>query len=377
LLAELIIDLDAIRANVAALRRLVGPARVAGVIKANAYGHGLTAVGRAIEAAVDRICVYELDEAIALRDAGVRASIHVLGPIPPRDLPTALAADVAVTLWDRGTYAATLVDVARRHGSPATVQVKIDTGVTRLGLPVAAAPAALRHYAAQPEYDVAGVFSHLAAAEELDSTFTGDQLAAFEGATAEVDPSTERHIAASAAAMLWPRMRLDTVRTGIAIYGIWPSRPTEAIMAARGLALVPALTWRTEVVLVHAVPAHTPVGYGCTYRTTREARIGVLPIGYAEGFPRSRSNSGSVLVAGRRAPLVGRVCMNMSFVDLTDIPEAAPGEAVTIIGRDGTERIDAEEAASWAGTIGYELVTRIPAHVPRRYLARTPAGASV
>lgn len=373
MLAELIIDLDAIRANIAALAGLVAPARVAGVIKANAYGHGLGAVGRAIEGAVDRICVYEIAEALALREAGVTARIHVLGPIAASDLPAAHAAGAEITLWDRGAYSVQAANVARRCGSPFAVQVKVDTGVTRLGLTPAEAPAALRDYAARPEFALAGVFSHLAAAEELDSTFTRDQLAAFEYATAVLDPHVERHIAASAAAMLWPQTRLGAIRAGIAIYGIWPSRPTEAIMRERGLTLAPALTWRTQIVVVHEVPAETSVGYGCSYRTMRASRIGVLPIGYAEGLPRGASNRGFVLVTGRRVPIVGRVCMNMTFVDLTDVPQAMPQTEVTLIGGDGAERIDAEEAADWAGTIGYELVTRIPAHVPRHYRERSAA----
>ena len=373
MLAELVVDLEAVRANVRALRALVTPAQVAAVVKANAYGHGLIAVAGAIEAAVDRLCVYELSEAVALRDAGIAAPIHVLGPIPAQDLEIAHAAGVQVTLWDRGTYAAQLASIARRRRAPIAVQAKIDTGVTRLGLSVRDAPEALRRYAAQPEYAIAGVFSHLAAAEEIASTFTRDQLAAFERATAGFALGVQRHIAASAAAMLWPQTRLDAVRAGIALYGIWPSRPTEAIMRERGLRLVPALSWRTEVVAVHDVPADTSVGYGCTYRTSRPSRIAVLPIGYAEGLPRSASNRGFVLVAGRRVPLVGRVCMNMAFIDVTDVPQTAPRSVVTLIGRDGGERIDAEEAADRAGTIAYELVTRIPAHVPRRYDAPTLA----
>jgi alanine racemase len=372
-LAELIVDLDAIRSNIAALRTLVAPARVAAVIKGNAYGHGLVAVGRAIAGEVDRFCVYELAEAIALRDAGVDRRIHVLGPIAPADLHAALAAEVELTLWDRGAYAADVARFARRSGRRANVQVKLDTGVTRLGLPLAVAPAALRAYAADDAYAIAGVFSHLAAAEELDSSFTLEQLSCFERAIAGVDARIERHIAASAAAMLWPQTRLGAIRTGIAIYGIWPSRPTEAIMRERGLILTPALTWRTEIVAIHAVQANTSVGYGCTFRTSRPSRIGVLPIGYAEGFPRSRSNSGFVIVAGARVPIVGRVCMNMTFVDCTDVPTAAPGSHVTLIGSDGAERIDAEEAADWAGTIAYELVARLPPHVPRRYRERVYA----
>ena len=257
MLAEIVVDLDAIRANVAALRELVAPARVAGVIKANAYGHGLLEVGRAIQNHVDRICVYELPEAVALRDAGIGGRIHVLGPIASHDLDIAHAANVEVTMWDRGVYAAQLASIARRRRAPIAIQAKIDTGVTRLGASVADAPATLARYAAQPELRLAGVFSHLAAAEELDSTFTREQLAAFERATAGLDPAVERHIAASAAAMLWPQTRLGAVRTGIAMYGIWPSEPTAAVMRDRGLILAPALRWCTQLVTIHAVAAET------------------------------------------------------------------------------------------------------------------------
>jgi len=192
---------------------------------------------------------------VALRDAGVTARIHVLGPIPPGDLDTAHAQNVEVTLWDAGTYAAQLRE--RRAAPPLAYRSSCKNQHRRhaLGLSVAAAPAALQRFAAQPEYLLAGVFSHLAAAEELDSTFTRDQLAAFQTATASFDPAVERHIAASAAAMLWPQTRLDAIRAGIAIYGIWPSRPTEAVMHERGLALVPALTWQTQIVVIQDVPA--------------------------------------------------------------------------------------------------------------------------
>jgi alanine racemase len=336
-------------------------------------GHGLVDVARAVAPAVDRLCVYELAEAVALRDAGLGGRIHVLGPIPPGDLDVAHAARIELTLWDRGAYAAHVTSVARRRNAPFAVQVKIDTGVTRLGLAAGAAPAALRRYADEPEIALTGVFSHLAAAEEIASTYTAEQLAAFEAAVAGVDPAVERHIAASAAAMLWPQTRLGAIRTGIALYGIWPSAPTQAIMHERGLRLIPALRWTTQVVALHEVPAGTSVGYGCTYRTSRATRIGVLPIGYAEGLPRSSSNRGFVLAGGRRVPIVGRVCMNMAFVDLTDSPAAGVGSPVTLIGSDGAERIDADEAAAWAGTIGYELVTRLPAQVPRRYTRRAAA----
>jgi alanine racemase len=367
MLAELRIDLDAIRRNVAVLQALAAPARVVPVIKSNAYGHGLTAVAAALAPTVPRFAVYELAEAVALRAAGIATPIHVLGPVPAGELDAAHAARAELTLWDDAAYAMTAANVARRHGGRFRIHAKIDTGVARLGMRPVDAPRILAHYAATPEFELAGVFSHLAAAEELDSTFTHEQLALFRTASAGCPPEAERHIAATAAAMLWPDTRLDAVRTGIGIYGLWPSPETEAVMRKQHVVLEPALSWRTEIVTIHAVPAHTPVGYGCAYHTKRPSRIAVLPIGYAEGLPRSAGDRAAVLVDGRRCRVVGRICMNMSFVDVTEVESAIPGTAVTLIGRDETAFIGADELAAACGTIAYEIVARLPAGVPRCY----------
>lgn len=372
MIAELRIDLGAIVRNVEALAALVAPARVVPVIKSNAYGHGLIEVARALDGHVPRLAVYELDEALALREANVSSPIHVLGPIRAPKLAAAHAAGVEITLWDGGSYLDDVTNAAHDSGAPFRVHAKIDTGVARLGMRVADAPARLARYAAHPLIELAGVFSHLAAAEELDSTFTREQLDAFASATRGVDAGVERHIAATAAAMLWPETRLDAVRTGIGIYGLWPSPETERTMRDRNFSLKPALEWRTRLVLVHDVPAHTPVGYGCAYHTKRPSRIGVLPIGYAEGLPRNAGEHGHVLIVGQRCRIVGRVCMNMAFVDCTDAPDAAPGSIVTLIGTDGHAAIGADELAAATGTIAYETVTRLPAHVPRNYLVAAP-----
>jgi alanine racemase len=318
------------------------------------------------------LAVYELDEALALREAGITTPIHVLGPIRAASLDDAHTAGVELTLWDGGSYLDDVASAAHHGGSPFHVHAKIDTGVARLGMRVADAPARLRRYAEHPSLELAGVFSHLAAAEEMDSTFTREQLDAFATATRNVSPDVERHIAATAAAMLWPETRLDSIRAGIGIYGLWPSPETELTMRDRGFALQPALEWRTKLVLVHDVPAHTPVGYGCAYHTKRPSRIGVLPIGYAEGLPRNAGDRGHVLVAGQRCRIVGRVCMNMSFVDCTEAPDALPGSPVILIGRDAYTAIGADELAAATGTIAYEIVTRLPAHVPRNYLVAAP-----
>jgi alanine racemase len=367
-IAELRIDLGAIVRNVEALAALVAPAHVVPVIKANAYGHGLIEVGHALDARVRRLAVYELAEAQALREAGVRAPIHVLGQVPAASLDAAHLANVELTLWNGGAYLVDAAVVARRFGAPFRVHAKIDTGVARLGMSVADAPERLQRYLNDPALELAGAFSHLAAAEELDSTFTHEQLAAFAAATRALPPQVERHIAATAAAMLWPETRLDSVRAGIGIYGLWPSPETERIMRERDFDLTPALAWQTELVVIREVAAHTPVGYGCAYHTKRPSRIGVLPIGYAEGLPRNAGDRAHVLIDGHRCRIVGRVCMNMAFVDCTDAHGAVPGSTVTIIGTNGTSRINADELAAATGTINYETVARLPAAIPRTYL---------
>jgi alanine racemase len=369
--ANLAIDLGAIRANVAALAALAAPARYAAVVKGDAYGHGLVPVARALAGRVAAFCVYRADEAVALRDAGIRTPILVLGPLEPAELAAAHDARAAVTLWSLGAFRREAARLAAASGRPVAVHAKIDSGVTRLGLDAKLAPAALASYLDDPALALEGVFTHLAAAEELESAFTLGQLERFARSLSPVAPALAargvvRHAAASAAAMLFPAARFDLIRAGIASYGIWPSDETRAA-AAGMLELEPALAWTTDLVVVRDVEAGRSVGYGCTFATERASRIGVLPIGYAEGVPRGLSNAGVALVAGRRVPFVGRVCMNMSFVDVTGVPEAVPGARVTLVGRDGAERIDANELAEAAGTIGYELVARLPAGVPRTY----------
>ncbi|GAC1301270.1 MAG: alanine racemase [Vulcanimicrobiaceae bacterium] len=378
--AALAIDLGAIRRNVARLQALIAPARYAAVVKANAYGHGLVAVARALDSDVAAFCVYRADEAATLRDAGIVTPILILGPVAPDELDGVAASGAALSLWSDGAFVRDVARAAGRRGVALDVHAKIDTGVTRLGLAVDAAATTIAAYATRPGLALRGIYTHLAAAEELESAYTHAQLDRFDGATAPLrrlvaDGRIVRHVAASAAAMLFPRSRFDLVRAGIATYGIWPSPATRAA-AGDALALEAALAWTTRLVVVRDVDAGRPVGYGCTFVTARPSRIAVVPIGYAEGLPRALSNAGSALVRGRRVRFVGRVCMNMSFLDVTNVPDAVPGDVVTLIGRDGTETIDANDLAAEAGTIGYELVARLPAEMPRHYVAASSEIAS-
>lgn len=381
MIAQLEIDLGAIRRNVAALSALVAPARYAGVIKSNAYGHGLLPVARALAGDVAAFCVYGFEEALALRESGIATPVLVLGPVAARDLDLAIERNIAIALWDEGSFVRDATSAARARGRRLRVHAKIDTGVTRLGLDANRAAGTIASYLANEGIEVAGTFTHLAAAEELESTYTLAQLKRFEGALAPLaelllERRVIRHAAASAAAMLYPRLRLDLVRAGIATYGIWPSpqtlqavRGTDAVgnAAPGAIDLEAALAWTSELVVVRDVEMGRSVGYGCTFHTARPSRIGVVPIGYAEGVPRAFSSGGFMLVAGRRAPVVGRICMNMCFIDVTDVPQAHAGSRVTLIGRDGDEAIDANAFAEAAGTIGYEIVARLPVDIPRSY----------
>jgi alanine racemase len=287
-------------------------------------------------------------------------------------LDEAFSRKLEIALWDTRSYLRDVANTARRRNGRFPVHVKINTGVARLGLEPQDAVDAIEDYARISEVETAGIFSHLAAAEELDSPFTTAQIERFERVLQAAEPSLERkgirpirHIAASAAAMLWPQTRLDMARIGIALYGLWPSPETRIAMNGARFDLQPALSFTSHLAAVRHVEAGTPIGYGCSYHAPKRTRIGIVPLGYADGIPRLLSNRGAFAVAGARCPIVGRVCMNMTMIDLAQAPQAKPGDAVTLIGSDAGGAVSADDWAGWAETINYEIVTRLPAHLPR------------
>ncbi len=369
------VSLGALRHNASALAEMVGPQAAAFVVKSNAYGHGLVETALAVEGFASRLCVYAVDEAIALRDGGVTKPILILGPVPPEELDRAHAAKVEISLWDtHGFLRRVQVAGGKRH-RPFPVHVKINTGLNRLGLNPEDLADSVENLLQFPEIEIAGIFSHLASAEELDSPYTLHQLDVFNRAYGQCAPTLAaqglrplRHLAASAAAMLWPQTRLDFSRFGIALYGLWPSAQTREAMGSHGIALEPALSYRSVVVVERTVPAGEPIGYGNSFHAPRDLRVGVVPCGYADGVPRALSNRGAFLVDGARCPIVGRVAMNVTEVDLSAAPGAHAGSTVTLIGRDGEEEVTADEWATWCDTINYEIVARLPAELPREYV---------
>ncbi|PZR59703.1 MAG: alanine racemase [Candidatus Meridianibacter frigidus] len=372
MLGRIEISLDTIRTNARRLRDFVAPARIGFAVKSNAYGHGIGQVGLAAEPIASYLCVYGADEAVVLRNEGVTKPILIMGPVEPSALDAVLKAKAAVALWNTGSYVHRVSSVARAHNAVFPVHVKVNTGLNRLGLSPHDAADAIEDFLRIPGIRVDGVFSHLAAAEELDSPYTLSQLEVFQSALAPVQPQlNERsprallHIAASAAAMLWPQTRLDMVRVGIALYGLWPSLATRQSMNDSGLHLEPALRYSAPLVAVRDVEEGAAIGYGTTFHAPQAMRIGVVPVGYAEGIPRALSNTGAFAVHGARCPIVGRICMNMCMIDVTKVPQAHAGDTVTLIGKDGETEISADDWANWANTINYEIVTRLPETVPR------------
>jgi alanine racemase len=372
---RLTISLGDLRHNAELLRALVGPHRCAFVVKANAYGHGLLPAARAIEPMAMRLCVYTVDEAFALRAGGIGLPIIVLGPVPVAALEEALAAKLEIALWDAAEFATHLSAAARRREARAPVHVKLNTGLNRLGFEPAQLPGALERLVDLPEIPIAGIFSHLASAEEIDSPYTMHQLGIFERAIAAVRPvldarglAPRRHIAASAAAMLWPQTHLDMARFGIALYGLMPSPQTRAATSPQRFDLRPALSYRSRLIVVRTVRAGASIGYAGSFHAPREMRVGVVPVGYADGVPRALSNRGSFAVEGALCPIVGRVAMNMTEIDLTDAPAATVSSEVTLIGTNGGVQVSVDDWAGWSETINYEIVARLPSELPREYV---------
>jgi len=374
-LAWVEVDVGALRANLKELRRLVGTGPVlAPAVKANAYGHGLVLAGRAfLEAGAEWLSVNALFEARALREAGVDAPIYVMGYVARDDLDEAAALGVRLVVYNPETVEA-LADLRRPEGAePVRLHLKVETGNNRQGLEHGAAMELARRVADTPGLELEGVASHFANVEDTtDHRFARGQVARFRAFLAELEGRgirpRYRHISNSAATILWPDVHFNLVRAGIACYGMWPSPETlvsASLEGRAGVRLRPALTFKTRVAQVKEVPAGAYVGYGCTYRTTHPSRLAVLPVGYYDGYDRGLSNLAHVLVRGQRAPVRGRVAMNITVVDVTHVEGVGVEREVVLIGEDGEERVTAEQVAQWAGTINYEVTTRIREGLPR------------
>lgn len=361
--------------NARRLKELAGAeTTLMAMVKANGYGHGAVEAARAaVRGGAAWLGVYAPGEGIELREAGLTAPILVLGPTPPEWTRAALERDLTLTIPGLD-YVEPVIAAARALGRAARVHIKVDTGMTRLGLDCEGAAEDIVRLAHNPDLEVEGVLTHYAAADDPNlheiphhgEEFTRAQQARLLGVLDQLEAAgvrvPYRHAANSPGTMHYPHPRLNLVRSGILLYGLHPSADTP-----RPEGFEPALAFKTRLALVRQVPPGRFVSYGATFETRRPSRIGVLMVGYADGFRRGPRNYGEGLIRGQRVPLVGRVCMDQCMVDVTDVPDANAGDEAVLIGRQGDEEITAEEVAARLGTNNYETVTTISARVPRVY----------
>lgn len=358
---------SALLANIRAFASLLPKTvKIAPVVKANAYGHGMLETVKTLQnEQIWGFCVASGDEAIELRPK-MKGKLLVMSSWLPSELARLIRYGVHLVAWDLPSVRL-MHRLAQRVGKRANVHVKIDSGAGRIGL----RPEAVGEFAGALRglsgIRCAGVFSHFANSEENGNHFTERQLEAFQRASAAFDQGVERHIACTAAALRYPQSWCSFIRLGLGLYGLWPSKPAahDALRRWRRLRLQPVLQWVTTLLQVKDLPARAPVGYGLTFRTKRQTRLGILPIGYWDGYDRRLGNRASVLIRGRRAPVIGRVCMNLTMVDLTDLPPVPAGERVTLIGQQGRARVTADDLAAFAQTINYEIISRINPRLPR------------
>lgn len=356
------VSTGAFGSNVRALRDLVSPARVLAVLKADAYGHGASALAPvALANGADSIGVSSIEEGLSLRNAGITAPILLLGSVYPLDNFVHVIDAGLIPTVSSLESAQRLAAAAASAGRRADFHLKVDTGMGRLGVSPAGARPVLEWAAKQASLRLAGVYSHFASADS-DGHYTNAQLEEFlrirQLAQSLGIGGADFHVANSAAAIAVPASRLDLVRPGIALYG-YPGVPMPA-----GASVEPVLSWKSATVFQKRVPAGTSISYGRTWTAAKDADVATVPVGYADGVPRAATGKASVLIRGQRRPVIGRVTMDHILVDVTDAG-AGVGDEVVLIGRQGSSRITADDWAEWAGTISYEILTGISGRVPR------------
>lgn len=367
------INLDSIRHNLNEFRRLPGPGvQIMAVVKADGYGHGAVEVARAaLQAGAAWLGVALVEEGLELRRAGIEAPILLLSWTDPAAVPLLLRHKLTPALAGLETARLFSGRCAAEKGT-LSVHLKIDTGMGRIGVRPAGAAGFIAAVSHMPGLQLEGIFTHLSSADEDDDSakaYTANQLQLFDDIIAAarglgVNPAY-CHAANSAAAVLFPQSRYNLIRVGISLYGCYPAAWMQRLQTVK---LRPAMSLKSKIVFLKELPPQTPVSYGGTYCTSGRSVIATVPVGYADGYHRRLSNCGEVLVRGRRAPIVGRICMDQFMIDVSHIEGAAEGDEVVLYGAQGSESITVEEAAQLLGTINYELLCNVGKRVPRCYL---------
>ena len=361
------VDLAALRWNFRQVRKKIGrEVKVLSVVKANGYGHGAREVAKTLEhEGSDGFGVATLEEGVELREAGIRSPIVILAGFYPAQFDQLLRLRlIPVAIEPDGLRR--LETLARKRGVSLGFHLKLDTGMGRIGFLASEIDSWLPELNKVKSLRLGGIFSHFSHAENVGGNYTGNQLKVFRKLVERLngaghDPPLV-HLANSAAVITLPSAHFSMVRPGLMLYGIYPSPG----MASR-VALKPVLSWKSRILQLKAAAKGSSISYGQTFVTRRKSLIATLPVGYADGYPRLLSNRGAVLVRGKRAPIVGRVCMDLTMIDVTDIRGVRQGDEVVLLGCQGREKISADEMALWAGTISYEILTSISARVPLIY----------
>lgn len=362
------VDLDAVRHNILEMRKHIRPqTKLLAVIKADGYGHGAVAVAKALNDLSDYYAVARLGEAAELRRYGITKPILILGYSAPEEYQELIEQDITITVF-RLEDARSISETAGKLGKTAKIHIKIDTGMSRIGYMCDLdAVEEIKQIAKLPNLNMEGIFTHFAKADEANKDAFHGQLLRFrsmldalerEGITFAI-----RHAANSAAIMEEGDLGLDMVRSGISTYGLYPSDEVDPSSAD----LIPAMSLTSKISHIKTLAKGIGIGYGWTYTTEKETVVATIPVGYADGYKRALSNRGRVLIRGQYAKILGRVCMDQIMVDVTDIPDAAVGDTVTLFGHDGEVSIPVEEIANMSESFNYEFVCGIASRVPRIY----------
>lgn len=364
------INLDAISYNMEQMeQRLGGDTQLIAVVKTDGYGHGAIPIAELLEQ-IDYVWGYataSLDEAMVLREAGIEKPILVLGCVFPDQYEDMVCHHIRAAVYTKD-MAFEMAETAKRVGETALLHMKIDTGMGRIGFPVCKKSAEIIQEISQLDgAKIEGMFTHFAKADEEDKRFTQEQHKKFLWMQHQME---ERHVQIpyydcdnSAGIIDFPELKHDLARAGIAMYGMYPSEEVDQ----QALSLKPALELVSHVSFVKEVEPGTPISYGGTFVAPKKMKVATIPVGYGDGYPRSLSNCGDVLIRGKRAKILGRVCMDQFMVDVTEIPEVAFMDQVTLVGRDGQEHISVEELSQLSGRFPYEFVCCLSKRIPRVY----------
>lgn len=356
------INRQALHHNVSQFRKVLKKVKLMVVVKANAYGHGALAVTASIESTVDFFGTAYGDEALALREFGIKKPILVLNYYDAGQIASLVAKNISLVVYDIW-QAKAISKAAKKQKKKARVHVKVGTGLSRLGVLARDATGFVKEVRSLPHVQVEGLFSHFAASED-DPEYTKTQLRHFKDIVADLENQglkiPIKHIACTASALAFPESHFDMARIGIGIYGMksYKSLKTK-------INLKPVLGWKAKILAVRELPKGAFVGYGRTYQTTRATKLAILPVGYYEGYDRGFSNNSTVLVGGQRCPVRGRIYMNLMSVDVTEANNVKAGDEAVLMGKQGKEEITADELGKKIGTINYEITTRINPIIPR------------